>query len=121
VHDLCHYAVETALKMKHAFYGMLDAGTNISDFELPKDERTFQLTDEALLAEQMVNLLTIEYNQGEIQNFTESLKEIYSQNRNDINMPAINEKQVAVIRNSFESLANQWHGLSEGESLLLSF
>jgi hypothetical protein len=121
VHDLCHYAVETELGMQHAFYGMLDAGANISDFELPKDERTFQLTDQALFAEQMVNLLTIEYNQGEIQNFTESLREIYRQNRSEVNMPEINEKQVTAIRNSFESLANQWHGLSEGESIMLKF
>jgi hypothetical protein len=121
VHDLCHYAVETELKIKHAFYGMLDEGINISDFELPKEERTFQLTEEALLAEQMVNLLTIEYNQGRIENFIDELNNLYKQSKNETLSSLINEEQLTAIRNSFESLANQWHGLSEGESIVLKF
>jgi hypothetical protein len=121
VHDLCHYAVETELSLENAFYGMLNAGVNISDFELPKDERTFQLTDEALLAEQMVNLLTIEYNQGRIENFIEEFNNLYKQNKNQTLTSLINEEQLTAIRDSFESLTNQWHQLSEGESIMLKF
>jgi hypothetical protein len=121
IHDLCHYAVETELNMQHAFYGMLAAGTNISDFELPKNQRTFDLTDEAIAAEQIVNLLTIEYNQGKMENFIDELHNLYDRNKAGDFLAVINEMQLTAVRNSFESLANQWQGLSEGESILLRY
>src|SRR5205809_153857 len=73
-HDLCHYAVETVLGLRNAFYGMLADGTDITDFELPKEERNIALSTEALLAEHLVNILMIDRNQGRIEDITEQLK-----------------------------------------------
>ena len=72
IHDLCHYAVESILELNNAFYGMLASGTAITDFELPKEKRTFRLTEEAIFTEQIVNLLTIEYSQGPMEDFLDT-------------------------------------------------
>ena len=59
LHDLCHYAVETTLPLKNGFFGMVAAGTDISDFDLPKEQWKFQLTDEAIFADTS-NINTLE-------------------------------------------------------------
>ena len=71
MHDLIHYSVETVLNLKTAFYGMLAAGTDIKDFDVPRERRTILFSDEAIFAEQTVNLLGIEHTQGRIENFIE--------------------------------------------------
>ena len=120
LHDLCHYAVETGLDLKKAFYGILAAGTDINDFELPKERRTVEFTNEAIWTEQMVNLLAIEYSQGKMENFMDALNEICSKD-NVAMPPAINYEKLDQIRHSFEILMNQWHLLPEGETMTLIF
>ncbi|MEO0573450.1 MAG: hypothetical protein AAF039_17240 [Bacteroidota bacterium] len=61
-HDLAHYAVETALEFQDAFYGMVAKGSNMEDFELPRDIRPEtvlpqNLSEEALITEHLVNLI----------------------------------------------------------------
>lgn len=63
MHDLMHYALESEFGFNSAFYGMIENGVAISDFELPKENRKFELTQEAILAEHLVNLLLIECTQ----------------------------------------------------------
>jgi len=36
-HDICHYAAETAIPLNNAFFGMVAAGTDIENFDLPKE------------------------------------------------------------------------------------
>lgn len=120
-HDLCHYAVETKLALKKAFYGMLEGGIDINDFELPKGQRMFQLTEEAIFAEHMVNLLTIEYSQGRIENFIQTLKEGYIKENNASTPPEIEPEKINDIRNLFEGLMNKWTLLPEGDTLILNF
>ncbi len=59
-HDLIHYVVETTLGLRDSFYGLLARGVNITDFEKPKAERTFDLTDEAVHTEYIVSLFQME-------------------------------------------------------------
>ena len=120
LHDLCHYAVETGLALKKAFYGMLAAGTDINDFELPKEKRTVEFTEEAIWTEQLVNLLTIEYSQGKMEHFINTLNEVCGKNNIDM-PPAINYEKLDQIRHSFKILMNQWHLLPEGETMTLIF
>ena len=63
-HDLAHYAVETCLGFSRAFYGLLAGGTDIADFELPREVRPQallpgHLPEEALQTEHIVNLLLV--------------------------------------------------------------
>ena len=120
LHDLCHYTIETTLSLKKAFFGMLANGTDITEFALPKEQRPFDLTSEALFAEHLVNLVVIDYTQGRMT----SLIEIFTETYNDagsglINL--INEEKLENIRLNFASLVQQWQSIREGESLNLIF
>ena len=121
VHDLCHYAVESILELKNAFYGMLASGIAITDFELPKEKRMFNLTAEALLTEQIVNLLTIEYNQGPIENFLETLSKVCKKNKVPVPVKKLDKFYLQQIRQSVELLMNRWQLLPEGETITLIF
>ena len=120
-HDLCHYAVETKLSLKKAFYGMLADGTDINDFELPKEQRPFQLTEEAIIAEHLVNLLTIEYSQGRMENFIQTLKEGYIKENYVSESPEIEPEKIDDTRNLFEKLMKQWALVPEGDTMTLNF
>ena len=121
VHDLCHYAVESILELNNAFYGMLASGTAISDFELPKEKRTFHLTEEAIYTEQIVNLLTIESKQGPIEFFLNTLNEVCQKTTVPITGKKINKFYLQQIRQYVEILINRWPLLPEGETITLIF
>ena len=121
MHDLCHYAVESILEIKKGFYGMLAAGIDINDFALPKDQRNFELTDEALLAEHLVNLLVIEHNQGRLDDFMGTLRSSYSINDGILTARAVEEQKINEIRIKYGQLLQQWKSLPIPGSLLLEF
>jgi len=122
-HDLAHYAVEKTLGFKDAFYGIINKGFNISDFELPKDMRPNLITSESLVTEHIVNLLEVEFlNSGSNQNFIEDLKRIL----NDNNLPipiALNAQTLSNIRTMYQDLIKKWRLLNDNEvlNLQLSF
>ncbi len=120
-HDLMHFAVETVLDMKTAFYGMLDAGAQISDFEAPKDRRAVVITEEAIQAEELVNLFLIESREGVLPDFNETLRFIYEANRPDVKAPILLHKHINAIRAVFSRLKKDWDALKDGESLSLTF
>jgi len=120
LHDLCHYAIETTLPLKKAFLGMLASGTDISEFELPKDQRKIELTSEALFAEHLVNLVVIDYTQGRMDNLIEIFKETYHDAGSDL-INTINEETLENIREKYAALMQQWRGIPERESLQLIF
>ena len=120
LHDLCHYAIETIIPLKKAFLGMLAGGTAITEFELPKDERTFDLTPEALFAEHLVNLVVIDYTQGRMDNLLEVFSATYD--RTGSSLPySITEEKLENIRIKYASLVEQWISVPERESLKLLF
>lgn len=121
LHDLCHLALENKLKWKKAFYGMLASGTDINDFELRKEQRTFQLTDEAIQVEHLVNLFTIEYNQDRFENFRTTIDNVCKQNGHNEEPPALSDETIEEIRNSFEGLVTQWNEIEDGKSLNFTF
>ena len=120
LHDLCHYTIETILSLRKAFFGMLANGTAITEFELPKEERPFELTPEALFAEHLVNLVVIDFTQGRMDNLIGIFKETYDDaGDNLINL--INEERLEDIRKKYASLIQQWRSLPERETLKLIF
>jgi len=120
-HDLCHYAVETIIPLKKAFWGMIAGGIDISDFDLPKEERNFQLTEEAILAEHLVNLLTIELSQGKMENLLEVSGGIYQAQVGTNFYKIISEKKLEAIRERINTLMQQWQALSDTETMTLLF
>ena len=123
-HDLAHYAVEKSLGFKHAFYGIIDQGYQISDFELPKAQRPDavkpeNLHSEALITEHLVNLLEVELlNSGLNTNLINDLQHILT----NANLPfpqSLDEETLNTIRQLYHSLYNQWIALEENNTLNL--
>jgi hypothetical protein len=69
--------------LKKAFFGMQANGTDITEFELPKDQRRIELTSEALFAEHLVNLFMVDYTQGRMDNLLEIFRETYEEAGSD--------------------------------------
>ncbi|TMU55288.1 hypothetical protein [Flagellimonas algicola] len=126
VHDLAHYAVETVLGFKKAFYGLLSDGFNIEDFELQRDKRPealvpANLPPESLQTEHLVNLLLTDLQSGgEHLNLIPTLKEILT--REGLPYPnGLNTDSLAEIQQSLNDLLAQWEALGEDETLELFF
>lgn len=124
-HDLVHYAIETTLNFQQAFYGLLMQGYNITDFETPRHLRLPALLPanlplEAQQAEMLVNLFQTDlHNEEDIADFI-SVAQFTFQTQS-VPFPGITEQEVAQIRNNIRALLQEWHKLSDGETLELIF
>ena len=121
MHDLMHYAVETTMNYKNGFYGMLETGIDITGFEVPKTERKFKMTAEALHAESLVNLLVIEIKQGKMKDINSMLAEIYVNNNYPFAPVNLSEEQHDKIMEVFNDLFHKWNVLDENNILELIF
>lgn len=125
-HDLGHYAVETILDFKNAFYGMVAKGSNIEDFELPREQRPQKvlpqnLDSEALIAEHLVNLLmTKAQTEGEAFDIMATLRVILQENR--LPFPEnLTEKNMDKVWKLFIDLNHQWQQLPAGKTMEMEF
>jgi len=121
MHDLCHYAAETTMGFKNSFFGMLAFGIDISEFDLPKEQRGFPLSDEALFTEHLVNLLLIDYSQGRIENFIGILFEHEELKNKTGLLKELLAEQLENIRLKCDELNQQWNLLPEEQTLELIF
>ena len=121
MHDLCHYAVETTLALKNAFFGMVASGIDITNFDLPKEQRNIQLTDEAIFAEHLVNLLVIDYAQGRMENLIEIFTHVYDGKSGSKLLSYITDEKMEKIRKAYCDLLEQWKSTPVSESLNLLF
>jgi hypothetical protein len=125
MHDLAHYAVESELEFRDAFYGIVNRGFQVGDFELPRDRRPRELIPanlpvEAIQTEHIVNLLQIEYfNTGaEDPDFLANLANILEQY--DLPFPEeLDEAALQRIRKTYHDLVSRWMMLPPGEMLEL--
>jgi hypothetical protein len=113
--------VETILHSKKAFYGMIASGIDISDFELPKEQRKFELSIEANHAESIVGLIEIELSQGDLPHFNQTLAESYRLKGYQIPPPVLSKDQAQNIKELYDRLWKQWAELPYGEKLVLQF
>ena len=118
--------MEYNLKFPKAFYGLLNEGFTVADFELPKDKRPFDvkpenLKPEAIIAEHIVNLLEVELmNSGFNTIFLDELATIL--NSNGFEFPAnLNITALNKIRTTYHNLVNRWSVLNDNQSLEINF
>ena len=125
-HDLGHYAVETVLGFKHAFYGMIAKGTNIEDFELPREKRPDEvlpknLSPQALISEHLVNLIMVKaQTKGFEMDILSSLRSILREK--ELPYPQnLDAEKIEKIWTSFLNLNSQWDKLQIGSTMELNF
>ncbi len=122
-HDLMHYAVETTLGLRRAFFGLIADGWDVTTFEEPGIAA--RLPAEALHAEQIVNLLLQEAIAGEprsAEDFNATLvAAVAGAKRTQPAPPVLTELQLGRIREKFGELSARYRELGAGESLEAPF
>lgn len=121
LHDLCHYAIETTLQYKNAFWGLIAGGINPSIFENKETRDSLELTKEAWYAEHLANLLLIEFTQGEFEDINAMLEQSLRQQNSRI--PTIQFSNIVVeeIRELLHTLIENWRVVEVGDYLSLDF
>lgn len=122
LHDLTHYAVETTLGFRRAFFGLLAEGWDISDFGKRSTRELMQ--GEAGLAEVVVGFFDLERATGVIETadaLNDKIRTYYVDRRLAAPEPPITEEQVVRIRQRRAELFASWRALPAGQALELPF
>ncbi len=121
LHDLTHFAVETTLGLRSAFYGLIGQGWDIED-TTGKGSRG-PLPDEAAEAEYIVGWLDRERAGGTLwsaEDFNQSAA-IHASSGGRASPRRLAEEQLAAVRARRAELFSQWSNLSPGATLDLQF
>lgn len=123
-HDLTHYAVETTLGLRGAFYGLVASGWDFDDF-LPPYPRG-PLGAEALWAETLVGLLDVERGTTAAGETMMAAEEFNAQlhaklDAAHLTPPCdVSERELSTIRQRRDALLHEFASLPSGETLRLA-
>lgn len=120
-HDFAHFAVESVLRRRQSFFGLVAGGMNIQDFEQSGVRQALDLPDEAQQTEAFVYQLQIELRQGARQDeFLGTVR--MSCQRQGLPVPEdCDEEAVKKIRLAVRALIKDWDKLEPGEFLERDF
>ena len=121
IHDLCHFAIETSLQYKNAFWGLVANGINPSIFENRETRNTLNLSNEAWYAEHLANLLLIEYTQGKFDDINKMLEQSLMQHNPSIPIIQFSIEEIDTIRALLHQLIDDWQAVNESDYLSLDF
>ena len=126
LHDLTHYAVETELGYRRAFYGLLAAGWDFPDFASPWPRG--KLPPEAGAAELVVGFFDAERSTADGKPMTaaelNAMAGRFCQQRGQTDpagIPRLTDDQVSRVRRRRGELFDRWAALPTGEPLELVF
>ncbi|HVG43343.1 MAG TPA: hypothetical protein VM890_01395 [Longimicrobium sp.] len=125
VHDLGHYAIESVLGLRQAFWGMMADGWDFTDFGTPWPRGPMPNVPEALLAEVTA---------GWLDNFAHAIQDDES-GAAELNAHlaawcaqhghptprVVTADELARILTMRADLARRWHALAPGEAMELRF
>jgi hypothetical protein len=121
-HDLTHYAVETVLGLRDAFYGLIAAGWDLSDFGPPW--RRGPLSEHAHAAELIVGFLDVERasaTRWPASDFNDKAEGHYQNHNLRATPPTLTDDDLARIRQRRAELFAQWNAVPGGGTLELVF
>ncbi|MFM1774688.1 MAG: hypothetical protein RJA53_298 [Bacteroidota bacterium] len=121
LHDLCHFAIETTLGYKTAFWGLVARGINPNIFEDKVKRDALGLSNEAWYSEHLANLLLIEFRQGLFDDINEMLKQSLIQHHHYIPFIKISSTELTAIRSLFYKLIDDWKAVEDGNYFSLDF
>jgi hypothetical protein len=121
VHDLTHYAVETTLGYRGAFYGLVASGWDLSDFGAPW--RHGALPVEALAAEVIVGLFDTQRAAHERLTASQcnDAARSYFEAHGSSSPVRVTDEELERVRGLLSDLVWRWHAAGPGETLELSF
>ena len=120
-HDLTHYAVETVLEQRHAFYGLVASGWDLADFGTPWPRGRIPI--EANFTEAIVGFLDLERRTGELaraEDVNQRLAEL-SAGAGNAPAPVIRDADLERVRRRRAELFTEWDKLEPGDALELPF
>lgn len=121
-HDLTHFAVETVLEYRSAFYGLIATGWNISDFGPPWPRG--QMPEEAGVAELIVSFLDAErasQARWSAEDFNDKTALYYREHEIRTTPPTLTDDDLARIRQRRAELFTEWESVSPGSAIELRF
>jgi len=121
IHDLTHYAVETVLRHRRGFYGLVAEGWNLTDFGAPWPKGP--LPADLDPSELLVGFLDTERAAGvrwSAADFNEKARLYYLQ-RGVVRDCGVSEAELDRIRKLLGELSARWFALPAGEVLELAF
>ncbi|MGE0552865.1 MAG: hypothetical protein AB7R55_05500 [Gemmatimonadales bacterium] len=121
IHDLTHYAVETELRFRRGFYGLLAEGWDITDFGAPWAKGP--MPEETLHAELIVGFLDADRGSG-VRSTAEELNQrgrMYATTHDIAPPPPLSDDALARIRGRLADLLQRWRSVLPGETLELPF
>lgn len=122
IHDLTHYVVEQTLELDCGFFGLLERGWNIRDFD--NKANTAAIPDEAIVIECFVGQLTNVVLRGprvDIEAFNWLVGEAVAGVRPNSVVPQLSGETFSLLCEQLAKLLSQWNALHVGESLELEF
>ena len=120
LHDLTHYAVETELGFRRAFYGLIAEGWDIG--ETTGKSARGPLPNEALEVEYFVSAFAAERAGGAAASAEEfnDLAATFAQTRGIPPPRSLTDAELGRVRSCFEELAEKWRSVLPGETLELT-
>ena len=122
-HDLTHYAVETVIGLRRAFYGLLAEGWNLSSFG-DAENKSQRWPDDAMIAELTVGLFDLERATGVIagaDEFNDKIQGYFANKGLGHTTFRLDDDQLARIRSRRDDLFARWRAVSPGDTLELPF
>lgn len=119
-HDLTHYAVETVLGFRRAFWGLIADGWEVESFEArrPGSRKAVELPLEAILAERIVSLFDLEFGGWPEFDAESAAAHFLDSGWGSLD---VSSEQLVEIRGLSRQLHSKWGALRPGESLVLDF
>ena len=122
VHDLTHYAVETTLRHRRGFYGLVAEGWNFEDFGQPWPRG--HIPDDSAPAELIVGFLDLERATGivmQLDEFNEKIDDYFRQHTGRASGVRLTEDNLVRIRTTIQRLAARWHAVPPGQTMELDY
>lgn len=121
LHDLSHFALESVLHFRTAFWGLMQQGIPQEVFENKEARNALSLSHEAWYAEHLANLFLMELSQGKWEDINEIFESSLRQTQSDIPLFYLDNKDVEKIRALLVRLVAKWNSLCSGEKMVLDF
>lgn len=120
-HDLTHYAVETVLRSRQGFYGLLADGWNVTDFGAPWPKGP--MPPEALIPELIVGFLDMERASGHRWTAADCNEKarLYAESHGTDTAFQLSDDELIRIRQKRAELFARWDEVPAGETLELEF